>query len=111
MKPVRYATVDADEYSALRTERDNAKELYEKCYALLEKANKEVEALTNEKYQLMVERDEARSALVEIRNICIAMMDGWGQTVTVLAGIRDIVTKAIGFGHPGEKPQRPQTFA
>lgn len=69
MKPVRYATVDADEYSALRTERDNAKELYEKCYALLEKANKEVEALTNEKYQLMVERDEARSALVEIRNI------------------------------------------
>lgn len=60
---------------------------------------------------LQAERDKYAAALVEIRGICTAMMDGWGQTVTVLAGIRDIVTKAIGFGHPGEKPQRPQTFA
>jgi hypothetical protein len=84
---------------------------FEAAYARIEELSKQVEALTNEKYQLMVERDDARSALVEIRNICIGMMDGWGQTVTVLAGIRDIVTKTIGYGHPGEKLQRPQTFA
>lgn len=56
------------------------------------------------------ERDKYAAALVEIRGICTAMMDGWGQTVTVLDKIRKITLAAI-KRQPTEPPHRPETFA
>jgi len=64
-----------------------------------------------------LKRDEIEIAgliktLGEIRTICVSMMDGWGQTVTVLDRIRKIVTDKIGpTPTAGERAHRPETFA
>jgi len=68
-------------------------------------------AMANESAKvLQEERDKYAAALVEIRGICTAMMDGWGQTVTVLDKIRKITLAAI-KRQPGEPAHRPETFA
>ena len=68
-------------------------------------------ALANESAAvLQAERDKYAAALVEIRGICTAMMDGWGQTVEVLDRIRRITLNAI-KRQPSEPPHRPETFA
>ena len=59
---------------------------------------------------LQAERDKYAAALVEIRGICTAMMDGWGQTVEVLDRIRRITLNAI-KRQPSEPTHRPETFA
>lgn len=42
---------------------------FEAAYARIEELSKQVEALTNEKYQLMVERDDARADATRLRKL------------------------------------------
>ena len=72
------------------------------------RAERKAEAKDLAEARADVQRFEA--ALVEIRGICTAMMDGWGQTVTVLDKIRKITLAAI-KRQPGEPAHRPETFA
>jgi hypothetical protein len=56
---------------------------FEAAYARIEELSKQVEALTNEKYQLIVERDEARAELL-VQDAISAMGAKWLVDLTSL---------------------------
>ena len=110
-------SIGVDRHNAERWQSEclNAREEARRLQALIERRRIEandtrVNAAGWEERALRAERDKYAAALVEIRGICTAMMDGWGQTVEVLDRIRRITLNAI-KRQPSEPPHRPETFA
>ena len=100
----------ATELARLRAELEQAKADVER-WSSSSGFYSESLAMANESAAvLQAERDKYAAALVEIRGICTAMMDGWGQTVEVLDRIRRITLNAI-KRQPSEPTHRPETFA